>query len=107
VAAQSVPPGTIEEVLHEHPTVQEAAVIGIPHPQLEEEIGAASPLNPADAIADFELSDYMKANVAANKYSYSRHVRFVSELPNGPTGKILKRQITLAAELAGAATGGV
>lgn len=45
----------------------------------------------------------MKANVATNKYSYSRHVRFVLALPNAPTGTILRREITLA----GAATGGL
>ena len=63
-----------------------------------------SPLKPGGVIAE-ELRDHVKANVAA--YKCSRHVWFVLELPQGPTGKIPTREITPAAELAGAATGGL
>jgi acyl-coenzyme A synthetase/AMP-(fatty) acid ligase len=70
---------------------------------LDEDVRVALAAQPSGAIAEFELSDYMKANVATNKYSYSRHARFVLPLPNAPTGKIVEREITLA----GAATGGL
>jgi long-chain acyl-CoA synthetase len=94
----NVYPREIEEVIYEHPAVREAAVIGIPHPSLGEEIGAAIALRAdADASAD-DLREYTKSRVAA--YKYPRKVWFVDELPKGPTGKILKREIQVPAEIA-------
>ncbi len=87
----NVYPREIEEVLYEHPAVREAAVIGIPHPDLGEEVGAAVALKSGQNVTEAELRDYVKSNVAA--YKYPRHVWFVDELPKGPTGKILKREI--------------
>ena len=87
----NVYPREIEEVLYEHPAVREAAVIGIPHAELGEEVGAAVALKPGAEVTESEIRDYVKANVAA--YKYPRHVWFVDELPKGPTGKILKRAI--------------
>ena len=87
----NVYPREIEEVLYEHPAVREAAVIGIPHPDLGEEVGAAVALKADQRVTEAELRDYVKSNVAA--YKYPRHVWFVDELPKGPTGKILKREI--------------
>ena len=85
-------PREIEEVFYEHPHVREAAVIGIPHEELGEEVAAAVALKAgADATAD-ELREFIKERVAA--YKYPRHVWLVDELPKGPTGKILKREIT-------------
>ena len=77
---------------------QAAAVIGIPHAELGEEIAAAVALKPdAEATPD-ELRDHVKEQVAA--YKYPRHVWIVDELPKGPTGKILKREIKPPAEVA-------
>jgi long-chain acyl-CoA synthetase len=86
-------PREIEEVLYEHPAVAEAAVIGMKHAELGEEVAAVVALKPgAEATAD-ELRDYVKSKVAA--YKYPRRVELVGSLPKGPTGKILKREITL------------
>jgi long-chain acyl-CoA synthetase len=87
----NVYPREIEELLYEHPAVAEAAVIGLPHAELGEEIGAAVALVPGAQVSERELRDYLKELVAA--YKYPRHVWFVDELPKGPTGKILKREI--------------
>ncbi|HET6870203.1 MAG TPA: long-chain fatty acid--CoA ligase [Solirubrobacteraceae bacterium] len=87
----NVYPREVEEVLYEHPAVREAAVIGIPHDSLGEEVGAAVALKPGAVLTESEIRDYVKANIAA--YKYPRHVWFVDELPKGPTGKILKREI--------------
>jgi long-chain acyl-CoA synthetase len=87
----NVYPREIEEVLYEHPAVREAAVLGIPHDEYGEEVGAAVALKDGAHATPEELRDYVKGQVAA--YKYPRHVWFVDELPKGPTGKILKREI--------------
>ena len=87
----NVYPREIEEVIYEHPAVREAAVIGIPHPELGEEVGAAIALKPGTTATEAEIRDHVKSNVAA--YKYPRHVWFMDELPKGATGKILKREI--------------
>jgi len=93
----NVYPREIEEVLYEHPAVREAAVVAVPHDDLGEEVGAAIALKEgADADAE-ELKSYVKEQVAA--YKYPRHVWFVDELPKGPTGKIVKREIDVPAEV--------
>ena len=93
----NVYPREIEEVLYEHPAVAEAAVIGLPHPALGEEVGAAVTLKPGAGITAEELREHVKSLVAA--YKYPRHVWIVEELPKGPTGKILKREIVIPADL--------
>jgi long-chain acyl-CoA synthetase len=94
----NVYPREIEEVLYEHPAVAEAAVIGLPHPALGEEVGAAVVLKPGAGISAEELRDHAKSQVAA--YKYPRHVWFVDALPKGPTGKIQKRDIVIPVDLA-------
>jgi long-chain acyl-CoA synthetase len=89
----NVYPREIEEVLYEHPAVAEAAVIGIPHDSLGEEVAAAVALKKGSAVSADELRDYVKARVAA--YKYPRLVWLVDALPKGPTGKLLKREITV------------
>ena len=84
-------PREIEEVFYEHPAVLEAAVIGVPHAELGEEVAAAVTLKPNVHVTAEELRDYVKGQVAA--YKYPRHVWFVDELPKGATGKVLKREI--------------
>ena len=97
----NVYPREIEEVLYEHPDVREAAVIGVPHSELGEEVAAAVALAPGSQVSAEELRDHVRANVAA--YKYPRHVWLVAELPKGPTGKVLKREIKVPGELFAAA----
>ena len=94
----NVYPREIEEVLYEHPAIAEAAVIGLPHPALGEEVGAAVVLKPGAVISAEELRDYVKGQVAA--YKYPRHVWIADALPKGSTGKIQKRDIVIPAGLA-------
>jgi long-chain acyl-CoA synthetase len=87
----NVYPREIEEALYEHPGVAEVAVVGIPHDSLGEEVGAAVALKPgASATAD-ELRAFARDRVAA--YKYPRLVWLVDQLPKGPTGKILRREV--------------
>ncbi|MFN8204087.1 MAG: long-chain fatty acid--CoA ligase [Solirubrobacteraceae bacterium] len=93
----NVYPREVEEVLYEHPAVREAAVVGVPHDEWGEEIGAAVALKEGACVSADELREYVKENVAA--YKYPRKIWFVDELPKGPTGKILKREISAPAEV--------
>jgi long-chain acyl-CoA synthetase len=87
----NVYPREIEEVLYEHPAVREVAVVGVPHDSLGEEVGAAVALKDGAQVTTDELREHVKGQVAA--YKYPRVVWLVNDLPKGPTGKILKREI--------------
>jgi long-chain acyl-CoA synthetase len=87
----NVYPREIEEVLYEHPDVAEAAVIGIPHPELGEDVGAAVKLKPGGRATPADLRAFARERVAA--YKYPRHIWIVDDLPKGPTGKILRREV--------------
>ena len=89
----NVYPREVEEVLYEHPAVATAAVVGIPHASLGEEVAAAITLKPGASATESELREFAKERVAA--YKYPRVVWVTSELPMGPTGKILKREIDI------------
>ena len=96
----NVYPREIEEVLYEHPAVREAAVIGVPHPELGEEVAAAVALVAGADVEEREIVDFVKGQLAA--YKYPRLVWFVDELPKGPTGKILRREVTAPDHVAAA-----
>ncbi|MGN6816772.1 MAG: long-chain-fatty-acid--CoA ligase [Solirubrobacterales bacterium] len=87
----NVYPREVEEILYEHPKVREAAVIGVPDDEWGEEIGAAIVLHEGEELTAEEVSQYVKERIAA--YKYPRIVWFLDDLPKGPTGKILKREI--------------
>ncbi|HEU4707066.1 MAG TPA: long-chain fatty acid--CoA ligase [Solirubrobacterales bacterium] len=93
----NVYPREVEEVLYEHPKIREAAVLGVPHDEWGEEIGAAVVLHDGEELSSQEVSDYVKERIAA--YKYPRIVWFLDELPKGPTGKILKREIEAPASI--------
>jgi long-chain acyl-CoA synthetase len=90
----NVYPREIEEVLYEHPAISEAAVVGVPDDAMGEEVGAAVVLK-GDAGPD-DIRAFVRERVAA--YKYPRVIWFLDELPKGPTGKILKREIKPPAE---------
>jgi long-chain acyl-CoA synthetase len=94
----NVYPREVEEVLYEHPAVREAAVVGFPDDSLGEEIGAAVALKEGAEADAGVLKAYVKEQLAA--YKYPRRIWFVDELPKGPTGKILKREIRVPDEVA-------
>ena len=94
----NVYPREVEEVIYEHPAVREAAVVGIPHPELGEEVGACVALKEGAEADEADVREFVRSQVAA--YKYPRHVWFVDELPKGPTGKILKRAIEVPEQAA-------
>ena len=84
-------PQQIEDALVTHPKVRDAAVIGIPNPDLGEEVKAV--VEPADgiwaddALAD-ELTAYLRGRVA--RYMVPKSIDFTEALPRLPTGKLYK-----------------
>jgi long-chain acyl-CoA synthetase len=87
----NVYPREVEEVLYEHPAVAEAAVIGRPDERLGEEVVAVVGLKAGVEATEAELIAFCKERLAA--YKYPREIRVVAELPKGPTGKILKKEL--------------
>ena len=85
----NVYPREVEEVLYTHPAVAAAAVVGVPDARLGEEVKAFVETAPGTTPTEQELIAYVKTRVAA--YKYPRMVEFRTELPKGPTGKILKK----------------
>ena len=70
-------------------------MVSVPHPELGEEVGAAVVLRPGSNTSAEDLRAHVKSQIAA--YKYPREIWFLDELPKGPTGKILKREIKLPA----------
>ncbi len=87
----NVYPREIEEVLFGHPDIVEAAVIGKPDDRLGEEVVAVVVRRDGADLNAEDVINYSKEGLAA--YKYPREVRFVDELPKGPTGKILKTEL--------------
>jgi long-chain acyl-CoA synthetase len=87
----NVYPREIEEVLHQHPAVREAAVIGRPDPRLGEEVVAFLSLRSGTAATPEEVIAFCKERLAA--YKYPREVVVVDDLPKGPSGKVLKSEL--------------
>ena len=84
----NVYPSEIEEVLYTHPSVLEAAVIGKPDERLGEEVVAVVALRAGASASAEDIIAYCRERLAA--YKYPREIRFMAELPKGPSGKILK-----------------
>ena len=84
----NVYPREIEEVLYAHPSMLEAAVIGKPDERLGEEVVAVVALREGASVSAEEIIAYTRERLAA--YKYPREIRFMAELPKGPSGKILK-----------------
>lgn len=89
----NVYPREVEEVLYSHPAVLEAAVLGVPHDDLGEEVAAAVVLKPGQEASEEELRAFVKERIAP--YKYPRLIKFVEELPRNSAGKVLKREISL------------
>jgi long-chain acyl-CoA synthetase len=92
----NVYPREVEEALYEHEDVAEVAVVGVPHPELGEEVGAAVTLKSGKKVSEEDLRQFAKERLAA--YKYPRRLWIVEELPKGPTGKILRREVSAPAD---------
>jgi acyl-CoA synthetase (AMP-forming)/AMP-acid ligase II len=101
--AENISPGEVEDVLHTHPAVGEAAVIGIPDTEWGEAVAAVVVLRAgAGPVSEAELQGWVRERLRSTKTPTV--VDFRSELPYSPTGKLLRR--VLRDELSGQADPG-
>ena len=92
----NVYPREVEEVIYTHPDVVEVAVVPLPDELLGEQVGAAVALREGATATPEDIIEYTKERIAA--YKYPRKVWVVPELPKGPTGKILRREVRAPAQ---------
>jgi long-chain acyl-CoA synthetase len=88
---ENIYPREIDEVLYQHPGVAAAAAVGVPDQLYGEEVAAVIVLKPGASVSEQEVIDYCKARLA--DFKCPKTVRFVEDIPKGPTGKLLKREL--------------
>jgi long-chain acyl-CoA synthetase len=88
---ENIYPREIDEVLYQHPQIAAAAVIGIPDELYGEDVAAVVVLKPDAKVSEAEVIEFCKARLA--DYKCPKAVRFVDDIPKGPTGKLLKREL--------------
>ncbi len=84
-------PAEVEAVLHAHPAVMDAAVIGVPDDEWGESVKGVVQLRPGTQATEPELIDFCARHLAG--YKKPRSIDFVDELPRDPAGKLLKRRL--------------
>ena len=94
----NVYPREVEEVIYTHPDVLEVAVVPMPDELLGEQVGAAVALREGSTATAEDIIAFTRERIAA--YKYPRKVWIVPELPKGPTGKILRREVHAPSERA-------
>jgi acyl-CoA synthetase (AMP-forming)/AMP-acid ligase II len=87
----NVYPAEVEVVLHDHPAVAEAAVVGVPDREWGERVRAFVALRPGASAAREEIQAFCRGRLAGPKVP--RDVVFLDVLPRNPTGKVLKREL--------------
>lgn len=90
-AGYTVFPAEVEAVLARHPDVLEAAVIGVPHPELGEEVAAFVALHASASVDPGELVAYCRERLAG--FKYPRQVTIVPGLPRNAAGKVVKSRL--------------
>ena len=88
---ENIYPREIDEVLYQHPAIASAATIGVPDSLYGEEVAAFIVLKDGILLSADEIISYCQERLA--DYKCPKTVRFVGEIPKGPTGKLLKREL--------------
>ena len=91
-AGENVYCAEVESAVYEHPDVYEAAVFGVPHERLGEEVACVIRLRAGSTLTDDRMQDFLAATLAPFKVP-SRIAFTHDELPRNPSGKILKREL--------------
>lgn len=92
---EKISPREVDEILMDHPAVQQVVTFGIPHEKLGEEVGAAVVLREGTSATEKELREFAAVRLA--DFKIPRKILFLEEIPKGATGKL--QRIGLAAKL--------
>ena len=90
-AGENIYPREIDEVLYQHPSVATAATIGVPDQMYGEEVAAFIVLKEGASANATEIIEHCRARLA--DFKCPKTVTFLAEMPKGPTGKVLKREL--------------
>ena len=88
---ENIYPREIDEVLYQHPAVAAAATIGVPDQLYGEEVAAFVVLKSEREVTEDEIVAFCKERLA--DFKCPKTIRIVTEIPKGPTGKLLKREL--------------
>jgi long-chain acyl-CoA synthetase len=88
---ENIYPREIDEVLYKHPAIAAAATIGVPDQLYGEEVAAFVVLKDGVELEGDEVIEYCRQHLA--DYKCPKSVRIVKDIPKGPTGKLLKREL--------------
>jgi long-chain acyl-CoA synthetase len=88
---ENIYPREIDEVLYQHPSVATAATIGVPDELYGEEVAAFVVLKDNARATEQELIEHCRAHLA--DFKCPKTIRFLTDVPKGPTGKVLKREL--------------
>lgn len=88
---ENIYPREIDEILHQHPAVAAAATIGVPDALYGEEVAAFIVPREGREVSEEELIAFCRERLA--DYKCPKSVRIVEDIPKGPTGKLLKREL--------------
>jgi acyl-CoA synthetase (AMP-forming)/AMP-acid ligase II len=88
---ENISPREIDEALYLHPAVLQAAAVGIPDDQYGEEIMVCCTLKPGHTATEEELRAHCAIHLG--KYKTPKVIKFLDDLPKGPTGKILRTRL--------------
>lgn len=88
---ENIYPREIDEILYGHPAVAAAATVGVPDALYGEEVAAFVVLKEGASATEGELINFCREQLAA--FKCPKAVRFVADIPKGPTGKLLKREL--------------
>ncbi len=88
---ENVFPKEVEDLLHQHRAVNECGVVGLPHHEYGEAVTAFVTLKPNMSVGERELIAFCKERMAG--YKAPKSIRFVTDLPKTPQGKILRREL--------------
>ena len=99
VSGFNVFPAEVEEVLLQHPDVDDVGVIGVPHPHTGEAVKAFVVPKPGAALDEETLIDFCLDHLA--RYKCPSKVLIVDELPRNAAGKLVRRQLDASATSSG------